>query len=182
LGTDMIASGHILRLGLRTLVTFLALFSDASLAKCLTGLTATSESPNEVLVSWTYSCSLDKLEKVKVYYYHDGFLACSDGRKDGTRPAGFGHTKVFASNYSDSVTVDGVHPASRYMIEVADVRLDGSRQSKEYTEVETKEGLPQVGQKYLLVSYLSAKCQKKRGLFKYLMLKLLIISEYKIKS
>ena len=84
-------------------------------------------------------------EKVKVYYYHDGFLACSDGRKDGTRPAGFGHTKVsmtvllgifecvnilgccshpcecfilecqvFASNYSDSVTVDGLHPASRY--------------------------------------------------------------------
>ena len=85
-------------------------------------------------------------EKVKVYYYHDGFLACTDGRKDGTRPAGFGHTKVtmtlllsifdcdnilgcsshpcecffilecqvFASNYSDSVTVDGLHPASRY--------------------------------------------------------------------
>jgi len=111
---------------------------------CLNGLSAKSESPTEVKVSWRYSCSLDKLEKVKVYYYHDGFLACSNGRKDGTRPSGFGHIKVFASNFSEEVTLAGLHPTSRYIIEATDIRLDGDRQSKkEYAEVNTKEGLPQ---------------------------------------
>jgi len=128
-----------------TSVILLALFSPiTSWAKCLNGLTAKSKSPTEVQVSWSYSCSLDKLEKVKVYYYHDGFLACSSGRKDGTRPSGFGHIKVFASNFSEVVTLTGLHPASRYMIDATDIRLDETHQSKEYIEVETKEGLPQV--------------------------------------
>jgi len=126
-------------------VTLLALLcpSSSSAKTCLNQLTAKSESPTEVQVSWRYSCSLDKLEKVKVYYYHDGFLACSSGRKDGTRPSGLGLIKVFASNFSGEVTLTGLHPASRYMIEATDARLDGADQSREYTEVETKEGLPQ---------------------------------------
>jgi len=125
-------------------VALLALFNPTCWANCLNGLTAKSESPTEVQVSWSYSCSLDKLEKVKVYFYHDGFLACNSGRKDGTRGSGFGHIKIFASNFSEEVTLTGLHPASRYVIDATDIRLDETHQSKEYTEVETKEGLPQV--------------------------------------
>ena len=127
-----------------TLLLLLSLESSSVANECLAGLQAKSESPSEVRVSWSYSCSQDKLEKVKVYFFHDGFLACSNRRKDGTRPSGFGSVQVFASNFSEEVKLAGLHPASRYVIDTTDIRLDTSRKSKAYVEVETKEGRPQV--------------------------------------
>merc|ERR1712032_716004 len=52
--------------------------------------------------------------------------------------------RFFVPNFSEGVTLTGLHPASRYVIDATDIRLDETHQSKEYTEVETKEGLPQV--------------------------------------
>ena len=52
--------------------------------------------------------------QVKVHYQHDGYLACSGGGgKDTSRGPGFGYTKIFLNNYTDMVTVNGLHPFSR---------------------------------------------------------------------
>ena len=79
---------------------------------CLKSVEIVEVSGSEAQLSWTYSCTKDSLDRFKVYYTHQRFLACKDDKKDNSKPSGFGTEEV-----SDTrVILHNLHPYSEYEV------------------------------------------------------------------
>ena len=99
---------------MRNTLIFLLYFLVQVRSKCLDGFSVSNYSSTTVSLSWEYSCSADDIETYKVDYVHKNYKSCSDGRRDKSKPSGFGTVEVLEPR----VVIQNLHPYSEYSFEV----------------------------------------------------------------
>ena len=99
---------------MRDTLIFLFYFLVQVRSKCLDEFSVSNYSSTTVSLSWEYSCSADDIETYKVDYVHKNYKSCSDGRRDKSKPSGFGTVEVLEPR----VVIQNLHPYSEYSFEV----------------------------------------------------------------
>ena len=72
----------------------------------------------KIKLSWINVCDDSQIQKYKIHYNHNGYLACNDGRKDLEKPAGFGTIETRETE----VWIEDLHPYSNYSIDLTVLR------------------------------------------------------------
>jgi hypothetical protein len=113
---------------------------------CLQNLVVHKASSTKAQLSWEFTCERADLQLYKVHYSHLRYLSCPDGRKDTSRPSGFGTAEV----KTEVVQLEDLHPHSEYSVEVRAIlrpprgEKPGGRPESLKTVLSTEYSLPKV--------------------------------------
>ena len=110
---------------------------------CLQNLVVHRATSTTAQLSWEFKCASADLQLYKVHFSHLRYLSCPDGRKDTSRPSGFGTMEVT----EESVRLKDLHPHSEYNVEVRAILRpagSGGRPESLQTVFTTEYSLPKV--------------------------------------
>ena len=109
-------------------------------SRCLDSVEIVEISGSEAQLSWTYSCDKGSLDRYKVHFTHNKYLACADGSRDDSRPSGIGTEEVEDTR----VIIHNLHPHSEYEFEVVAVTTNSEKPEFLKTVADTLEAAPEV--------------------------------------
>ena len=106
---------------------------------CISDFSVESTTSTKVKLIWDSVC--DDVRTYKVHYSHTGYEACTDGRKDNKRGAGFGTLETTESQ----VLIEDLHSFSNYTIELTVLLAENKRRGrpeKHFVKATTKFSIP----------------------------------------
>ena len=93
----------------------------AALTACLKNLVVHKATSTTAQLSWEFTCARTDLKLFKVHYNQLRYLSCPDGRKDLTKPSGFGTVE----STEQRVLLTNLHPYSEYSVELRAILRPG---------------------------------------------------------
>jgi hypothetical protein len=117
--------------------------SLAKTSACLQNLAVNSATSTTANLSWEFRCERTNLKLYKVHYSHERYMSCPDGRKDLSRPSGFGTVE----SPSEHIVLKDLHPYSEYSVELRAIlrtATGGGRPETLKTSLRTEYSLPRV--------------------------------------
>lgn len=84
----------------------------------------------KIIIDWINTCDEEDIDKYKIHFNHDGYIACTDGRKDVKRPSGFGTVETD----KPEVRIENLHPFSNYTVKLTLLKKSISGQRRQRPE------------------------------------------------